>query len=123
VPEPAPRDTTGDNGGAAVKADPIASRVAQRYRRDVLGATRVEYTDSGTISARDIERLLKPSFGVLMKMRFRPSLVGDPTTVAWEAVDARAHLVRGRLVLHAAVAEDRVVSWAEVLVDAVGATS
>ena len=97
--------------------DPIASRVANRYRQDVLGVARIEYTDKGTVSVHDVEHLLKPRLGVLSKMRFRPGLGGIPTTVSWEALNEDDQLVRGRLVLHAVVHEDHVVSWADVLVD------
>jgi hypothetical protein len=38
-------------------------------------------------------------------------------TVSWEALDANADVVAGKLMLHAAVAEAEVVSWAKVTVD------
>jgi hypothetical protein len=50
--------------------------------------------------------------GVLMNLRFRPSVAGTPNTVAWDALDERAEVVSGSLVLHAAVADDEVISWA-----------
>lgn len=37
--------------------------------------------------------------------------------MAWEALNENAEVVTGKLVLHAAVAESEVVSWAEVTVD------
>ncbi len=50
-------------------------------------------------------------------MRFRRSLVNDPNAVAWEALDERAKLVTGRVVLHAGVSETEIMSWAEVVID------
>lgn len=99
----------------------LARRVAHRYAaiaiRDVP-VDRIEYTDGGTISARDLERILRPSLGFLMKLRFRSSLRIDPNGVEWEAVNETGEIVSGKLVLHAAVSEAKVVSWAEVVVDA-----
>jgi hypothetical protein len=106
-----------------MRTDSLAHRVARRHlrRADVafrdVPPTSVEviYSDGGIISARDVERLLKPRLGVLMQLRFRPSLVGTPNTVAWEGVSDRAEVVTGTLVLHAGVREDQVVSWAEIM--------
>jgi hypothetical protein len=61
--------------------------------------------------------MLKPIIGVLVKLRFRASLLIDPNGVEWEALDENANVVTGQLILHAAVANDEVVSWAEVVID------
>lgn len=61
--------------------------------------------------------MLRPHLGFIMKLRFRPSVKIDPNGVEFEALTENAEVVSGRLVLHAAVAEDRIVSWAEVIVD------
>jgi hypothetical protein len=107
-------------------ADPIAPRVARRHRareattifRDIPGPKyRVDYIDSGRITAVELMKMLEPTTGLLVKLKFRPSLTGTPNTVAWEALDENANVVTGKLVLHAAVSESEVVSWAEVVVD------
>ena len=101
----------------------IAHRVTRRHQgavalRNVLTeGTRVEYSNSGTISAVALMKMLEPSLGKLVKLVFRRSLKIDPNGVEWEAVTENANVVTGRLVLHAAVAEDEVISWAEVVVD------
>jgi hypothetical protein len=60
---------------------------------------------------------LEPHLGLLVKLRFRPSLTGTPNTVAGEALDEDANIRSGRVVLHAAVSESAVTSCAEVVVD------
>jgi hypothetical protein len=108
-------------------ANPIAIRVAHRHAtrkgavifRGVPAARlSIEYTDSGTISAIEVARMLRPQLGMLLKLRFRRSLVVDPNGVEWEALDEYANVVSGRLILHAAVSESTVGSWAELTVDA-----
>jgi hypothetical protein len=104
---------------------PVSLRVAARHQaavlfRDVPAAeTRIEYSDGGRISAVELARWLEPVFGTVVKLRFRPSMVGPPNTVAWEAMDARADVHGGKLVLHAGISEDgsEVVTWGEVTVD------
>jgi hypothetical protein len=49
--------------------------------------------------------------------RYRRSLKIDPNGVEWEALSDEGRVVTGKLVLHAAVGETEVVSWAEVVVD------
>ena len=101
----------------------IAHRVARRHQAAVAlrnvptEGTRVEYSNSGRISAVELMKMLEPSIGALVKLRFRPAITGTPNTIAWEALDENANIISGKLVLHAAVAEDEVVSWAEVVVD------
>jgi hypothetical protein len=104
------------------RPDPLAVRVARRYAaiifRDVpRPSVRVEHSNGGTITTEELRRMLEPQVGVLTKLRFRPSLTTDPKGVEWEALDERAELVTGRLVLHARAREDAVVSWAEVTID------
>ncbi len=56
-----------------------------------------------------------------MKLRFRPAPAGpQPTTVTWEATTARAEILTWTLVLHAAVDQDEVTTWAVLTVDQVG---
>ncbi|MGA3122609.1 MAG: hypothetical protein ABSF69_17730 [Polyangiaceae bacterium] len=105
--------------------DPLAVRVARRHAavvfRDVpTEDIRIEYSDSGRISAVALSRMLERELGPLVTMRFRRSLVGTPNTVAWEALNERAELVSGKLELHAGVRDDEVVSWAEVFIDPQG---
>ena len=97
--------------------DPIARRIVRRYRREVLGTTRVEYSAAGNIDASAVVRLLSPTLGALYRLTFRPAIQGLPNTVAWEAVTERNQLVRGRVVLHAAVADHMITSWGEVVID------
>jgi hypothetical protein len=102
---------------------PIARRIASRHhaaviRRDVrVPKTRVEYSDSGRISAARLARILEPHLGLLVKLRFRASLTGEPNTLDWEALTEKANVIAGRLILHACVVETEVTSWAEVVVD------
>jgi len=105
--------------------DPIARRVARRHARE--GAilfrdapaknTRVYYSNSGRISSVELMKMLEPSTGKLLKLQFRRSLKIDPNGVEWESLDENANIVSGKLELHAAVADDEIVSWAEVRVD------
>jgi hypothetical protein len=101
----------------------IAHRVALRHQAAVLfrdvqtESARIEYSNSGRISAVELMKMLEPSTGKLLKLRFRRSLKIDPNGIEWEALDQDANVISGRLVLHAAVAESEVVSWAEVTVD------
>src|SRR5580658_8829904 len=101
---------------------PIARRIARRHAaavvfRDVRPKLRVEYSNAGTISAVRFARILEPHLGLLVKLRFRASLTGEPNTLDWEALTENANVIAGRLILHAGVAEDAVISWAEVVVD------
>jgi hypothetical protein len=106
-----------------MNSDSLAHRVARRHRdalgRRVRASTRVEYSGAGHIDAMAIIRLLEPTLGVLLKLRFRQAIQGLPNTVAFEAVTPHDRRVRGRVVLHAAVAADRITSWGEVLIDSV----
>jgi hypothetical protein len=106
-----------------IPVDPIALRVARRHEaavvlRDVPAPeTRIEYSNDGRISALELMRWLRPKTGPLLTLRFRRSLAVDPNGVEWEALDENANVVTGQLILHAAVANDEVVSWAEVVID------
>jgi hypothetical protein len=62
-------------------------------------------------------KMLEPTTEFLVNPRFRRSLTVDPNGVEWEALDKDGKVVAGKLVLHAAVSEIEVVSWAEVAVD------
>jgi hypothetical protein len=106
-------------------ATELAHRVARRRVREAAIVFRdvhperlgVEYSNSGRISAVALARMLEPQLGVLVKLRFRPAITGTPNTIAWEALDENANVISGKLVLHAGVTDDEVISWAEVTVD------
>jgi len=103
--------------------DPIALRVARRHQAAVVlreepsTRTRIEFTDSGGITACELMKMLARSTGPLVTLRFRPSLTGLPNVIAWEALNDSVDIVTGKLVLHAAVAQAEIVTWAEVSVD------
>jgi hypothetical protein len=106
-----------------MNTDAIAQRVARRHhealRRDVLGAVRVEYSNVGDIDAGAVMKLLAPRFGPMLRLTFWHPLIGMPNTVAWDAVAERGELIRGRVVLHAAVVRNVIRSWGVVMVDSV----
>jgi hypothetical protein len=102
---------------AIVNLDPIARRVVRRFRRTVLGTVRVEYSDAGRIDAVAVKCLLKPTLGCLLRLTFRPG--GTPRTVLFDGVTLDDRQVQGRVVLHAAVRADTIVSWGEVFLDSV----
>jgi hypothetical protein len=102
--------------------DAPASRVAGRFLDNITLNKETpngvaHSTDIWRASAREIERILRAQLGVMLRLRFRPALGGMPNAIAWEALDERAELVTGKLVLHAGVRYDEVVSWAELTVD------
>ena len=105
-----------------VNIDPLAHRVALRHREALRcrrASTRVEYSTAGNIDAVAVIRLLEPSFGPLLKLTFRPTSTSTPNIVAFDAVSPKNQLVCGRVVLHATVAVNTILSWGEVLVDEV----
>lgn len=109
-----------DAGGEpVVNLDPIARRVVRRFQSAIAveDDTRIEYTDSGFIFGVTIMKLLRPTVGNLVKLRFGPALTGLPNTVAFEAVRDDGAIIEGRVILHAAVDDDAIFSWGEVVVD------
>ncbi len=101
--------------------DPFALRVARRFHRAVIGNVRIEYSDAGRIDAVAVMRLLQPSTGRLYRLAFRQ---GDtPHAVPFDGITLDGRVVEGRVVLHAAVRPDVIVSWGEVFLDSVGTTS
>jgi hypothetical protein len=101
-----------------------ARRVASRFRASFLElpdrqrpAAQVILSDGGIITGADIKRLLEPQLGRIVNVRLRPSLQGEPTTVAWEGLNERAELVSGLVVLHATVDTHEIVVWADLFVD------
>ena len=102
-----------------------AHQIVRRFQAAVVlrepPTTEIVFSDGGVLTTSDLRRLLEPQLGPLVKMRLRPSLVGLPNTVAWEALSEDAEFVTGRVVLHAKVDQSRIVVWAEVLVDQRGA--
>jgi len=99
---------------------PLALRIVRRHAavvfRDVP-YTRVEYSNGGRISAVELARMLEPQLGFVTNVRFRASLSGTPNTIAWEGLGPNGEVVSGMLVIHAAVSESEVVTWAEVDVE------
>jgi hypothetical protein len=100
-----------------VNLDPIARRVVHRYRRQILGSVRVEYSDAGNIDAIAIKKLLRSQFGYLYKLKFRRSDLRN--TVLFDGLTVDDRLVHGRVVLHTTVRPDVLVSWGEVFIDSV----
>jgi hypothetical protein len=72
--------------------------------------------DSSTLSATELRSLLEPTYGAITKLRFSP-VVGSANTATWEALATSGAHVSGRVVLHAAVTDECVTSWAEVIVE------
>jgi hypothetical protein len=96
---------------------PVAPTAAVVFRNLPVAETRIEYSDAGRISAATLMRMLEPTHGTLVRLRFRASLTGTPNTAAWEALDKNANVIAGRLTLHAGVSESEVTSWAEVMIN------
>ncbi|MBI3202215.1 MAG: hypothetical protein HYZ29_11775 [Myxococcales bacterium] len=97
-----------------------AARVARRFRSAVVVRDKrfeVVLADGGVVTTRDMEHLLEHRVGFVTRLRFRAALAGAPNVVRWEGLDGRGQVVSGTLVLHAGVRADRVVAWAEVVVE------
>jgi hypothetical protein len=67
----------------------LSARVLHRHRHSAvvlrdLAPTRIDvvYSEGGIVSAQDLARLLADRLGVLVRVRFRPSLSGTPSTIA-----------------------------------------
>jgi hypothetical protein len=73
-------------------------------------------TDSSTLSATELGRLLEPTFGAIAKLGFKP-VAGSSNTAAWEALATSGAHISGMVVVHADVTDERVTSWAEVIVE------
>jgi hypothetical protein len=101
--------------------DPLVRRVLRRVTSGALPLPEAAVEpDPYTITSVQLARYLLPDYGVLLNLRFRPSIQGMPNTVAWEAVTERDQLVQGRVVLHGGVgANDSIILWPEVIVDPV----
>jgi hypothetical protein len=72
--------------------------------------------ESSALSATELRRLLEPTYGAITKLRFSP-IAGSSNTATFEAVGASGAIISGRVVLHAAVTDECVTSWAEVIVE------
>ncbi len=100
-----------------MSTDPISVRVARRHQaalvvREVPTVKkRLEFTDSGRISALDVMNMLEAQFGYIVRLRFQASPGGEATSVGWVAVNENGDAISGKLVIHAAVADDEVMSW------------
>lgn len=104
----------------------LTRRVARRHRAAValrdLPHDNIEviYSDGGIVTTRDLARLVEPRVGVLVRVRFRRLLNGMPNTVRWDGLNEAGEIVSGNLVVHAAVSDDQVVCWAELVTQAEG---
>jgi hypothetical protein len=113
---------TGKNPDESTR-NSTAARVAQRFLKTAEKITTIDpvievlYSNGGIISSADGRRLLRPHLGELKNFTFRKSIAGHKNKVSWEALDEEGNLITGKLVLHAAVAESKVVSWAEIEID------
>jgi hypothetical protein len=111
--------------------DRLARRVLHRHLRavsenepEIVSTTvsapdsfTVLYSDGGTITGPgDLARLLYDRLGPLRGLRFLAAREGR-NVVRWTATTSAGDPVGGRLVLHASVANDRVVSWATIEID------
>jgi hypothetical protein len=106
----------------------LALRVAVRHaavvlRDDPHATTGGIYADDRLVTDMDVIRLLRDRLGVLMRLRFRPSIAGMPNEISWEAVSEDDEIISGRLMLHAGVRETEVVSWTEIVIDGEGPTT
>ena len=104
-----------------ITPNPLAVRVARRHAarhqaaivlRNVPSTTRIEI---GTTYGIEAKIIVEPTTGYLSSFRFRKAL--DGTTIPWEGVGVDGKVVKGKILLHATVAEDHVATWAEVTVD------
>jgi hypothetical protein len=108
--------------------DPIALRVARRHAREAAVVlrngpaekTRVEYTDSGRISAAELTRKLEPRVGPLARMVFHRPPGGPPNEVGWAAVDPAGGVVSGTLKIRTNLSGNMVTTWAEATIDPPG---
>lgn len=73
-------------------------------------------SDSSTLSATELRGLLEPAYGATARLKFLP-VVGSANTATWEALAANGTIISGRVVVRAAVTDERVTSWAEVIVE------
>jgi hypothetical protein len=98
---------------------PIAHRVARRHATsEPPDETRLSLTCSDRlIAADDVSRTIYDQLGRNIGVVFRTDTAGDGIVVPWDGVDESGVRVRGRLVLHAGVAWDRVVASGEIKID------
>ncbi|MBP9111501.1 MAG: hypothetical protein KBF88_01775 [Polyangiaceae bacterium] len=101
----------------------LAQRVVRRHldedqeARSWINADIVHVGET-VFSARDLAWLLEDRADPLINISFRRSLTGLPNTVAWEALNDRAELVAGKLILHMALrGETQIIPWVEVTLD------
>jgi hypothetical protein len=97
--------------------------VAAESAREVGFTTRSEsfsviYSDGGVITSEDLKRLLKERLGPLRDLRFLSPREGA-NIARWFAVTDAGEFIGGKLVLHARMRGDRVVSWAQIRVEPV----
>jgi hypothetical protein len=104
-----------------VTAPPPPGRAAHRFAATFFTtggppSLDVSNADSSTLSAAELRRLLEPTYGAIAKLRFM-SVVGSANTATFEALATSGTIITGRVVVHAAVADECVTSWAEVIVE------
>jgi hypothetical protein len=114
-------------GGAEADRSPsgadrqVAKRVAHRFAAAFFttgGPPTVDLTnaDSSALSATELRRLLEPTYGAIARLGFLP-VAGSANTATFEALAASGNIITGRVVIHAVVTDERVTSWAEVIVE------
>jgi hypothetical protein len=104
-----------------VTAPPPPARAAHRFAASFFttgGPPTLDLrnADSSTLSATELRSLLEPTYGAITKLRFSP-VAGSANTAKFEALATSGTLITGRVVLHAAVTDECVTSWAEVIVE------
>lgn len=88
---------------------------------DPPAETRIPLTYSDRlIAADDVSRTIYDQLGRSIGVVFRTGNEGDGITVPWDGVDENGERFTGRLVLHAGVAWDRVLTSGEVEIDEPG---
>lgn len=112
-------------GMLITKPQRFLRRIADRHRRSDVAREnqpdenlRVTYGDGGSVSSQDLIRVLDDRFGFVIKLRLRPSLTGLPNTISWEALNERAEVITGKLILHAELrGESELLVWASMIPD------
>lgn len=105
-------------------SDPLIGRVARRCKAEVSSSRRTGHHHGGELLQRwrRLRRRRGASAPAALRRRNQAEVSGAAQRfsehVAWEGVGSDGEVVTGVLELHAAVATNRVVSWAEIVADA-----
>jgi hypothetical protein len=95
--------------------------VAREWEPEIVFTTRsdslsVLYSDGGVITTMDVRRLLLDRLGPMRDLRFLSPREGR-NIIRWFGVTDAGKMIGGRLVLHAGMRGDHVVSWAEIEIE------